>query len=155
VVRSEHLLRILQRPLWSNRQGLTEVFIFITCVCAISEPAESQPQHFVQSLGEGIGQLSEVGIVQWLHIKCIEAFDVQRVEKEVRGIGNLAVGEILTFEKDAEEVKGPSHPLFLRFAKKGIVGMDSGSSDALERLHDFLTVFPLSRWEFEELAQLV
>jgi hypothetical protein len=77
------------------------------------------------------------------------------VEKEVRRIGNLAVGEILTSEKDAEEVKGPSHSLFLRLAKKGIVGMDGGGSDALECLHDFLTVFPLSRWEFEELAQLV
>jgi hypothetical protein len=33
--------------------------------------------------------------------------------------------------------------------------MDGGSGDALERLHDLLTVFPLSRWEIEELAQLV
>ena len=99
--------------------------------------------------------MPEIGVVQWLHIKRIEAFDVERVEEEVRGIGNLAVGEILTSEKDAEEVKGPSHPLFLRFAKKGVVGMDGGSSDALERLHDFLTVFPLSRWELDKLAQLV
>jgi hypothetical protein len=99
--------------------------------------------------------LPEIGVVQWLHIKRIEAFDVERVEEEVRGIGNLAVGEILTSEKNSEEVKRPAHPLFLRLAKKGIVGMDGGRGDALERLHDFLTVFPLSGWEIKELAQLV
>jgi hypothetical protein len=99
--------------------------------------------------------LPEIGVVQWLHRKRIEAFDVERVEEEVRGIGNLAVGEVLTSEKDGEEVKHPSHPLFLRLAKKGIVGMDGGRGDAFECLHDFLTVFPLSGWEIEELAQLV
>jgi hypothetical protein len=90
-----------------------------------------------------------------IHIVYMIINIVKGVEEEVRGIGNLAVGEILPSEKDGEEVKHPSHPLFLRLAKKGIVGMDGGSGDALECLHDLLTVFPLSRWEIEELAQLV